>query len=186
MHLQDRSTQHNRVSYLNCSKEWAFLGFHRTSDIQFFCRWNISPSSLLFDRKMSTKKQGAPLLKHYERGRHVDFLVFHVTWWNRDWPAENWCGITWHDIRHKDLFWVWFFLYKSFWSRLTCPRCLSRVIVSNSWKRLRRFVTFSLSDLAYIFSIVRKELFTVLHADHAVDAVAYTESLKLLFHLSRI
>lgn len=39
---------------------------------------------------------------------------------------------------------------------------------------MRRFVTFPLSDLAYIFSIVRKELFTVLHEDHAVDAVAYT------------
>lgn len=27
--------------YLNCSNEWDFLGFQRTSDIQFFWRWNI-------------------------------------------------------------------------------------------------------------------------------------------------
>lgn len=49
------------LQYLNCSKECTFFGFHSTSEIQFFWRWNISPSSLLAERKMSTKRQDTPL-----------------------------------------------------------------------------------------------------------------------------
>ena len=66
-----------RIAYRSCSKEWAFLGFHRISDIQFFWRWNISPSSLLADRKMSTKSK----IVRQVFPKEADMLIFHVTWW---------------------------------------------------------------------------------------------------------
>lgn len=100
------------VRYLNCSRECAFLGFHSTSEIQFFWRWNISPSSLLVNVKCQPKKQDTLLAMLFgNEGRHVWFSTFHVTWWNRDWPAENWRVLTWRSIWHVRENFVFLFLY---------------------------------------------------------------------------
>ena len=81
-----------RIAYRSCSKEWAFLGFHRISDIQFFWRWNISPSSLLADRKMSTKSK----IVRQVFPKEADMLIFHVTWWK--------IGVLLHDVRCISLY----------------------------------------------------------------------------------
>ena len=62
------------IYHLNCSREWAFFGFHKTSEIQFFWRWNISPSSLPAERKMSTKRQDTPLKSCYVSKMKVDMF----------------------------------------------------------------------------------------------------------------
>ena len=76
----------------------------------------------------------------------------HVTWWGRDWPAENWCVVTWREMQTFDLFipsdlsWLFmFFLHYtpefSHPSRLRLPElCPNQVIVSSSWKRSKRSV----------------------------------------------
>lgn len=125
------------LHHLNCSREWAFFGFHSTSDIQFFWRWNISPSSLLAERKLSTKRQDTLLALHFDtEGRHVWFSTVHVTWWNRDWPAENWCVVTWRDMWGTFIFNLCSFLLRTlcpFWFRSRLDElCPSQVIDSSS------------------------------------------------------
>ena len=115
------------LHHLNCSREWAFFGFHSTSEIQFFWRWNISPSSLLAECKMSTKRQDTPLTIRFENeGRHVWFSTVHVTWWSRDWPAENWCIVTWRDM------------WGNFYFPLRCDRFISfqnflTILIAINW-----------------------------------------------------
>ena len=113
-----------RIAYRSCSKEWAFLGFHRISDIQFFWRWNISPSSLLVDRKMSTKSK----IVRQVFPKEADMLIFHVTWW------KSVCCYMTHDVfpftvtfwlqRCENCIQIFLSFLSLFTLRLQCPSLL--------------------------------------------------------------
>ena len=113
-----------RIAYRSCSKEWAFLGFHRISDIQFFWRWNISPSSLLVDRKMSTKSK----IVRQVFPKEADMLIVHVTWW------KSVCCYMTHDVfpftvtfwlqRCENCIQIFLSFLSLFTLRLQCPSLL--------------------------------------------------------------